>query len=183
MRLDSEHPDRLRWNARYGTTPPDFVPHQFAAEALRAGIPDGRVLELACGRSGTALALAEAGRDVVAVDVSDLALSQLADEASRRGLRVECVLADARAYTPEGNFALVVAIRYWDQDVFARACQAVTPGGLLQWEALADPDGGRFRVTPGELSARLPEDFQVLSEQTASGTSRLTARRVTPVVR
>lgn len=186
MRLDSEHPDRSRWNARYETTPPDFVPHQFAAEALRAGIPDGRVLELACGRSGTALALAEAGREVIAVDVSDLALRQLAEEASRRGVRVESVLADAQAYTPESDFALVMAIRYWDPDVFARACQAVAPGGLLQWEALADPDGGRFHVRPGELSARLPEGFQVLSEQTTSGrhqTSRLTARRVTPAVR
>ncbi|MPY80376.1 MAG: methyltransferase domain-containing protein [Actinophytocola sp.] len=172
------HPDRLRWNARYETTPPDFVPHPFAAEALRAGIPDGRVLEFACGRSGTALAFAEAGRDVVAVDVSDLALGQLAEEASRRGLRVECVLADAHAYQPEGEFALVMAIRFWDPDVYATACQAVASGGLVQWEALADPGGGRWRVRPGELSARLPEGFLVLSEQTASDASRLTARRV-----
>lgn len=180
MRLAPEHPDRVRWNARYETTSPDFAPHPFVAEALRAGIPDGRVLELACGRSGTALALADAGRDVVAVDVSDLALEQLAAEASRRRVQVECVHADATTYTPQGDFALVVAIRFWDTDVYTRACEAVAPGGLLQWEALASPDGGRFRVRPGELRARLPADFEVLSEETASGTSRLTARRVTP---
>ncbi|GAA5124176.1 class I SAM-dependent methyltransferase [Haloechinothrix salitolerans] len=187
MRLDSEHPDRLRWNARYETMSPDFVAHPFAAEALRAGIPDGRVLEIACGRSGTALTFAETGHDVVAVDVSDLALDQLAQEASRRGVRVECVHADARTYLPAGEFALVVAIRYWEPDVFARACQMITPDGLLQWEALADPDGGRFHVKPGELSARLPEGFQVLSEETTTTgrhqTSRLTARRVTPTAR
>lgn len=178
MRLAPEHPDRVRWNARYETTSPDFAPHPFVAEAFHAGVPDGRVLELACGRSGTALALAEAGRGVVAVDVSDLALDQLAAEARRRGVRVECVHADATTYIPQGEYALVVAIRYWDADVFTRACEAVAPGGLVQWEALADPDGGRFRVRPGELSARLPAGFEVLSEETTAGTSRLTARRV-----
>lgn len=180
----AEHPDRLRWNARYETSPADFTPHPFPAEALSAEVPEGRVLELACGRSGTALALAEAGRNVVAVDVSDVALAQLAAEASRRGLagRVECVLTDAGAYSPEPNgFAVVMATRYWDPDVFAAACRAVAPGGLLLWEALADVDGGRWHVEHGELSARLPAGFEVLREATHQAgthrTSRLIARR------
>lgn len=180
----AEHPDRLRWNARYETSPADFASHPFAAEALSAEVPEGRVLELACGRSGTALALAMAGRCVVAVDVSDVALAQLAAEASRRRLadRVECVLADAGVYTPEpGGFAAVMATRYWDPEVFAGACRAVAPGGLLLWEALADVDGGRWHVEHGELSARLPAGFEVLREETHQAgthrTSRLIARR------
>lgn len=51
---------------------------------LQFGVPEGPVLELACGRSGTALGLTAAGRCVTAIDVSDTALVQLELEATRR---------------------------------------------------------------------------------------------------
>jgi SAM-dependent methyltransferase len=180
------HPDRLRWNERYRAQPPDFAPHPLAAEALAAGPPPGPVLELACGRSGNALALAATGRAVVAVDVSDVALRQLADEARRRGLadRLEVVVADASSYRPAPRrFALVLATRYWDRVAFRAACAAVMPGGLLAWEALAagDGDGSPWRVPHGELAAGLPPGFQALDERALRDgrhhVTRLLARR------
>ncbi|AGL28769.1 Putative methyltransferase [Mycobacterium tuberculosis CAS/NITR204] len=56
-----EHPNRVDWNARYeraGSAHAPFAPVPWLADVLRAGVPDGPVLELASGRSGTALALA-----------------------------------------------------------------------------------------------------------------------------
>ena len=52
----------------------------------RCRCPRGPVLELASGPSGSALAAAAAGRNVTAVDVSDVALDMLAAEAQRRGV-------------------------------------------------------------------------------------------------
>lgn len=181
-----EHPDRLRWNARHGSAEPSFQPHPLVSAALAAGLPDGPVLELACGRSGSALELAAAGRGVVAVDVSDVALSQLAAEADRRGLaaRIACVLADVPSYDAgRERFALVLATYFWDAAAFRAGCAAVLPGGLLGWEARSPgPDGpGRpWLVVHGTLSAQLPERFDVLDERpvvtAAHRSTRLLAR-------
>jgi SAM-dependent methyltransferase len=183
------HPDRDRWNARYQQALADFTPHELVESALHSGLPEGPVLELACGRSGSALALAAEGRSVVAVDVSDVALGQLADEATRRGLtdRIEIVLADVSRHEPEpARFALVIATFFWDADAFLAGCRAVRPGGLLAWEALASTPGledttTRWRIPHGELSARLPAGFQVLIERSRTTDGRhstmLLARR------
>ncbi len=82
----ADHPDRLRWNARYGGGfVPSFTPHPLAVQALAMPLPPGGVLELACGPSGSALAAAAAGRHVTAVDAADVALGLLAAQASRAG--------------------------------------------------------------------------------------------------
>jgi SAM-dependent methyltransferase len=159
------HPDRLRWNARYaaGFTA-SFAAHPLAVRALAAGLPDGPVLELACGASGSALLAAAAGRRVTAVDVSDVALCLLGEQARRRGLGelITVVQADLTAWRPprtggaahpqrsagagegaddggiagdQGGYALVLCTGYWDRAVFAAAAGAVAPGGLLAWEA------------------------------------------------
>ncbi|WP_317493552.1 methyltransferase domain-containing protein [Haloechinothrix sp. LS1_15] len=172
-----DHPDRLRWNQRYTEAEPDFAPHPLVAEALDVGIPAGPVLELACGRSGSALALAAKGREITAVDVADHALAQLWRQARRRELdgRIRCVLADVSCYTPpRHHYALVLATRYWDRAAFDAGCVAVAPGGLLAWEALACAAGEErrpYRVEHGELGRRLPAGFMVL-DQRAHGSGR-----------
>lgn len=186
-----DHPDRRRWNARYrDAAPPEFEPHPLVARAGSAGIPAGPVLELACGRSGSALALAASGREVLAVDVSDLAIGRLAAEAERRGLaeKITVVVDDVPSYRlGRSGFALVLATRYWDEDAFESGCAAVLDGGLIGWEALvrkpdAEPGSARpWEIEPGSLGTRLPAGFEVLDERTfdADGrpVTRLLARR------
>lgn len=186
-----DHPDRRRWNARYrDAPPPEFDPHPLVAEAARAGFPAGPVLELACGRSGSALALAASGRDVLAVDVSDLALSQLVAEAERRGLpeRITTVVADVPSYRAGSEqFALVLATHYWDEAAFGSGCAAVMDGGLIGWEALVRRSGvdrasaRPWEIEPGGLSARLPPGFEVFDERTIDvggrPSTRVLARR------
>lgn len=179
-----DHPDRRRWNARYRDAPaPDFEPHPLVSRAASAGFPAGPVLELACGRSGSALALAESGREVLAVDVSDLALSQLMAEAERRGLaaKITTEVADVPSYhAGDEGFALVLATRYWDEAAFESGCAAVMDGGLIGWEALVrrpgtDPESTPpWEVEPDSLSARLPAGFELLDEQTIDAGGRPT---------
>ena len=82
----AEHPDRLRWNARYGDAPALSSVHPLAERAMALPLPDGDVLDLASGPSGSALLAAAAGRRVTAVDASEIALDRLGAEARRRGL-------------------------------------------------------------------------------------------------
>src|SRR5437773_223350 len=48
--VPGDHPDRIRWNAKYGAGfVPSFTPHPLAARALALSLPDGPVADLACG--------------------------------------------------------------------------------------------------------------------------------------
>ena len=181
------HPDRLRWNARYEDGfGGSFAPHPLAAAALSLDLPDGPVLELASGPSGSALLAAAAGRRVTAVDVSEVALRLLAGEAQRRGTSdlITLVHADLAAWRPRpGRFALVLCSGYWDRAVFAAAADAVAAGGLLGWEALTAA-ARRTRpglcagwcLDPGEPASLLPAGFTVLAQQDPSDDQRGTRR-------
>ena len=143
------HPDRLRWNVRYGQGPASFTPHPLAVAALAVPPPAGPVADLACGPSGAALLAAAGGRMVTAVDISDTALGLLGAESRRRGLRgqITLVQADLREWRPAGvSYALVLCTGYWDRAVFATAVTAVAPDGVLAWEAFT---AGARRARPG----------------------------------
>jgi SAM-dependent methyltransferase len=171
-----EHPDRVRWNARYATgDAPSFAPHPLAVTGLALGLPAGPVLELACGPSGSALAAAAAGRRVTAVDVSDVALRLLADEAARRGLGglISLVHADLAVWRPEpASYALVLCTGYWDRAVFIAAAQATLPDGVLGWQAFTEaarldrPQLPReWCLRPGEPASLLGLDYDVLVDK------------------
>jgi SAM-dependent methyltransferase len=187
------HPDRLKWNEK----------HRKAAEASSfqlaplldylTGIPwpEGPVLELACGLSGNALAVAQRGRQVLAVDISDVALEELGREAERRDLRgrVSLLQADLLRWEPgESRFALVLCTRYWERSVFERVAQAVRTEGLLAWETFRlehlryQPSFPReWCLNSDEPGALLPAGFiSLLQEDLDDGrtaTRRFVARR------
>lgn len=187
------HPDRERWNARYSARPaPSFAPHPLAVRALALAPPDGPVADLACGPSGAALLAAAAGRRVTAVDVSDVALRLLGEEAGRRGLGhlITLVRADLAAWSPDPrSYALVLCTGFWLAAVFIPAADAVTGGGVLAWEAFtaeaarAHPGlRPEWCLAPGEPASLLPAGFELLdqSDVTASARRQMLARRTDP---
>jgi SAM-dependent methyltransferase len=189
------HPDRLRWNGKYGPGhAASFEPHPLAARALALAPPGGPVADLACGPSGSALLAAAAGREVTAVDISEVALGMLGAEARRRGLSHLITTRHAdlgRLRLAPLRYALVLCTGFWDRAVFARAADAVAVGGLLGWEAftvaaLAARPGlcADWCVAPGEPASLLPAGFGVvavedLPDNERGAKRRLLARRVT----
>ncbi len=185
-----DNPDRLRWNARYAAGfRPSFEPHPLARLALSSDLPQGPVLDLAAGTSGSVILAAKSGRTAVGVDVSDEALSLLAAEIERQGMsgRVTVVQADLRDWRPGSReYALVLCTGYWDRDLFVLAADAVLPGGVLGWEALttealdlAPQMPSQWCVRPGEPASLLPAGWEVISSQDVPGRSRrrMLARR------
>jgi SAM-dependent methyltransferase len=187
------HPDRLRWNARYAARAATFTPHPLAVAALALPVPDQAVpdlpvLELASGPSGSALLAAELGHRVTAVDVSDVGLDQLADEAGRRGLSamLTVVQADVTTWTPaQACYGCVLCFGFWDEAAFRAAVDAVAPGGLLAWEGLTAQARDRrpelpaaWCLGPGEPAALLPASFVVLEQEDLPGHGGLPRRRM-----
>jgi SAM-dependent methyltransferase len=177
----AEHPDRLRWNGKYGDAPALSPAHPLAERALALPMPDGPVLDLASGPSGSALRAAGAGHRVTAVDISEVALGRLGAEARRRGLDalITLVQADLGTWRPPHGYALVLCTGFWDRAVFGRAAGAVLPGGLLGWEAFTedarvDRPGmpAEWCLAPGEPAAMLPDGCTVLDQADDPGTRK-----------
>jgi SAM-dependent methyltransferase len=186
--VPADHADRLRWNAKYaGDFAPSFVPHPLAIRALSMDLSDGPLAELACGPSGAVLLAAANGRRVTAVDVSEIALGMLGDEARRHGLDhlITLVHADLATWRPEPRSdAVVLCTGFWESAVFTAAAEVVAAGGLLAWEAFT-VQARRSRpslqadwcLAPGEPASLLPPDFTLLDQHERGLKRQLLARR------
>lgn len=153
--------ERTRWDERYasGSYRPRTDPTPFLLDWL-GRIPRGRALDVATGTGRNALALAAAGFDVDAVDVSPVALERAAAEADRRDLAVRWHAADLDTDPlPGEGYDLITVLRYRNEALWPRLAAALAPDGWVVVEhhlrtTLPDaggPSSPDFRLRPGEL--------------------------------
>jgi SAM-dependent methyltransferase len=140
-------------------------------------LPDGPVLDLACGTGRHSLLLAEASHPVTAVDGSSVALGILAErargqnfqvhhsnkreiEAENRNRHIRLVQADLeRAILPTASFAVILCVHYLQRSLHPRIVRALAPGGMLvfethtlpQLEFAHGPHNPAFLLKAGEL--------------------------------
>jgi 2-polyprenyl-3-methyl-5-hydroxy-6-metoxy-1,4-benzoquinol methylase len=112
------------------------------AEHASIDEPSARILDMGAGTGRVALELARAGHRVVALDLEARLLRALSERATRAGLKIETVRADARSFALDGggDFALCVAPMQTVQLLggsagrtafFQRAHAHLRPGALL----------------------------------------------------
>jgi len=96
-------------------------------------VPRGaRVLDLACGAGRHAIAAAELGARVTAVDSDAARLRAGRRAAQHRRLTIEWVEADLTQYPiPECSFDMVMVFNYLDRHRMPDFAAAVRPGGYL----------------------------------------------------
>ena len=168
--------DAEGWDRRYAAAERVFSadPNPIVADAL-SDVPPGRALDLAAGEGRHALWLARCGWRVTAVDFSRVGIEKGRSRSESEGLAVDWVLEDAYRYRPPGgSFDLVLIAHFHPRPadrerVFARAAEALVPGGrlLVLGRHVADigRDGGRgpsdpgLRYTPEELRDRFPHEL------------------------
>ncbi|MCC5949866.1 MAG: class I SAM-dependent methyltransferase [Nitriliruptoraceae bacterium] len=155
--------ERRRWDERYasGAYVPRARPTPFLLDRLD-DIPRGRALDIATGTGRNALALAEAGFTVDAVDISAVALRTAAEQARVRDLDVTWTVADLdHDPFPGDRYELITVIRYRNPALWPRLIDTLAPDGWLLVEhhlrtERADVEGPgdpAFRLAPGELLA------------------------------
>lgn len=108
---------------------------------VAADLVPGRVLDLGCGEGGDAVWLAERGWQVVATDISPVAIQRAMEDARARGVadRIEFIRTDLAEDVPDGPFDLASAQFFHVPDglaldratVLRNAAGNVTPGGHL----------------------------------------------------
>ncbi len=101
--------------------------------------PGARVLDLACGAGRHALAAAELGASVVAVDRDTPRLAEAKAEAARRRLAIEWIQADLEQSWPDfGQFDAVLVFNYLDRGRMPLVVDALRPGGILLFESFLE---------------------------------------------
>jgi SAM-dependent methyltransferase len=124
---------------------------------FESALPDGPILDVACGSGRHLRHFQAAGRTVTGVDRD---ISRLADLAGAPG--IELVEADLEAGGPwplgDRRFAAVLVTNYLWRPLFPAIVGAVGPGGWLLYETFAQgqerygrPRNPQFLLMPGEL--------------------------------
>lgn len=160
--------DRHRWDERWSAQQTDAegttatAPDVIAAHPeLLAQLPvSGRGLDLACGVGGQSLWMAGLGLDVLALDVSDVAIDLTTRAAAAHEAPIEARVWDTDDGLPADldHLALIVCQRYRATDLYLELLDRLAPDGVLVLTVLsavglADTDTGPFHAPPGELTA------------------------------
>ena len=177
--------DRVRWDRRYAEhaavsdedvgLPAVFRP---SAEIFPT---TGHALDVACGRGGAAVWLAQRGLNVLGCDVSPVAIMQARKLAERSGVADRCHFesVDLDDGLPAGPLAdVLICNRFRDRRLDGAIVERLAGGGLLAISALSEVGGtpGPFRVKAGELRLAF-ESLELVAAREENGDAWLLARR------
>lgn len=122
---------------------------------------EGDALELACGRGGNALLLAERGLQVTAWDLSPVAIAGLQEMAATQGVAIDASVRDVVAQPPlAAAFDVIVVSYFLERTLAPLICAALRPGGLLFYQTFVrdkvtgdGPNNAEFLLAENELLA------------------------------
>jgi tellurite methyltransferase len=171
------------WDERHreASQNPPSEPASIVSEWLPL-LPDGPVLDLACGTGRHTLLVAERRHWVTSVDWSGTALDILESRARKAKLHVgrgdAATFADSRTrgirliqadlediQLPDGAFSLILCLQYLQRSLFSQMARALQPGGMLLFETftqaqlnyLGGPRNPAHLLEPRELRTAFPE--------------------------
>ncbi len=181
--MANEGDDRERWDRRHAEAdslgesgpPATFVAYEHLLPRR------GTALDVACGRGGAAVWLAQRGLEVTGYDVSPVAIEIAARRAVEAGVSDRCRLRvhDLDGGLPEGPpVDLVMCHLFRHPMLYRPMIDRLRPGGTLAIAVLSEVDltSGRFRASRGELGGAFAE-LEVLETGEGDGRAWLIGRR------
>jgi tellurite methyltransferase len=154
--------DRLRWDRQHAESGGTEQPSSFLREIIESDsweIPRGRALDIACGKGRNALFLAEQGLDIVAIDISPVALEEGQRRAQEKLLTISWQQADLEQIRlPENSFDLVINFNYLQRSLIPQLKAALKIGGhvifetyLIDQQAIGHPKNPDYLLAHNEL--------------------------------
>jgi SAM-dependent methyltransferase len=126
------------WDRRYKEGLPSLTrPDPFFLSAYERFVAQsfpnaGSALDMAAGLGRHALWMAEKSWQVVAVDVSGIAIGRLAEAARALGVHIDLFAVDAAEYHFQpAQFDLIVLFYHFDRRLFPKIVSALKPDGLF----------------------------------------------------
>ncbi len=180
--------DREKWDLRYSKETGAFPsPDEFLISHASI-LESGRGLDVACGRGGNSIFVAERGYSVDAVDISLQALLPLQTEAVRRRLDIRCVVADLDCYSLARNlYDLVMVFYFFSKPMMTGIRDALKEGGLIFYATFNErhtsvrPEFNPAYLIPPDGLSPYFSDFDIFVHETAAGengnVSRLIGRK------
>ena len=128
--------DQVRWDRQHAQTGGAELPSSFLREIFESArweIPWGRALDVACGKGRNALFLAELGFEVVAMDISAVALEEGRWRAQERSLAISWQHADLeQIQLPQAAYDLIINFNYLEPSLIPKIKLALRVGGHIQ---------------------------------------------------
>jgi tellurite methyltransferase len=159
----SEEVSRAYWDGRHRVERSMGNPEPFVREVLPLLPKSGIALDIGAGRGRHAIALADHGLSVVAVDYSSEAIRALSELAHAHPATIWPLLADLDTFPFEPqSLDVIVNVNFLDRDLFPAFIRALKPGGMLLADtfsidqaALGHPRNPAFMFGHYELRALL----------------------------
>lgn len=130
--------DQVRWDKQHADSagaaqPASFLRQVFENDAWQ--LPRGRALDIACGKGRNSLYLARLGFEVVAMDISAVALAEGRKGAELKQLRIDWRQTDLEAVQlDEAAFDLIVNFNYLQRSLIPQIRRALKVGGYVIYE-------------------------------------------------
>lgn len=136
MSEDQEYENlQQKWNCRYAVAEGELRAAQVLQENCHLLPTTGVALDLACGRGGNALLLAQMGLSVQAWDASSVAITALQSRAQAENLPLQAVVRDVIEQPPlPDSFDVIVVSYFLQRELAPVLCAALRPGGLLFYQ-------------------------------------------------
>ncbi len=182
--------NRAKWEARYASdSAAAREPSEFLRENRDALPRRGLALDLAAGAGRNSLFLAECGLEVIALDISELALQKCVEFARERKLTVAAAAVDLKCFNiPPDSFDCIVNFNYLQRDLAPQIIAGLRAGGLLIFESMTaehlrwKPDfNADFLLRPGELKEMF-RDLRLIRYREATVRSSRGPRSVASIV-
>ncbi len=177
--------DRVRWDRRYAdhdvVSDEDVVLPVVFRPFAEIFPTAGRALDLACGRGGAAVWLAQRGLEVLGCDVSPVAVTQARRLAEFGGVADRChfEIVDLDNGLPAGPLVdVLICNRFRNGRLDGPIVERIAGRGLLAISAFSEVGGtpGPYRVKAGELRLAF-EGLELVAAREANGDAWLVARR------
>ena len=164
--------DQLRWDRQHAETqgaerPSTFLRQIFESAAWQ--LRPCRALDIAAGKGRNALYLTDRGFEVVAVDISSVALDVARLHAKEKQARINWQQLDLeQSGFPGGEYDLILNINYLQRSLIAKIKAALRPGGhvicetySIDQQVIGHPKNPQYFLTHNELLDHF-RDFRVL---------------------